>query len=69
MSTSLRTNRQTVEMMYRHGAISQAEIGQALGRLDYTTVSLERKRLRAKVRENRSLAKVVSEIEEGLIHR
>ena len=55
--------------MYRHGAISQAEIGRALDRVNYTTVTLERKRLRAKVRENKSLAKVVLEIEEGFIHR
>jgi hypothetical protein len=58
-----------MEMMYRHGAISQAEIGKALGGLDYTTVSLERKRLREKVRENKALGKSVSEIENTLIHR
>jgi hypothetical protein len=46
-------------MTYRHGASSQAEIGQALEGLGYTTVSLERERLRAKVRENKALAKAV----------
>jgi uncharacterized protein (UPF0264 family) len=58
-----------MEMMYRHGAISQAAIGQALGGLNYTTVSLERKWLRDKVREKKALARAVSEIEETLIHR
>jgi putative transposase len=58
-----------MEMMYRHGAISQAEIGKALGGLDYTTVSLERKRLREKVRKNKALAKAASEVEDGLLHR
>jgi chromosomal replication initiation ATPase DnaA len=51
-----------MEMMYRHGAISQAEIGKALGGLDYTTVSLERKWLRDKVRGNKALGRAVSEI-------
>ena len=58
-----------MEMMYRHGAISQAEIGKAMGGLDYTTVSLERKWLRDKVRENKALARAVSEIDNDLIHR
>jgi REP-associated tyrosine transposase len=55
-----------MEMMYRYGAISQADIGKALGGLDYTTVSLERKRLREKLGVDKALRKAVSEIEKGL---
>lgn len=58
-----------MEMMYRHGGMSQAEIGQAMGGLDYTTVSVERKRLREKAQENKGLGRALSEIENKLLHR
>ena len=38
-----------MELMYRHGGVSQAEIGRVLGNLDYTAVSRERKRLRERM--------------------
>jgi len=58
-----------MEMMYRHGGISQVEIGKALGGMDYTTVSVERKRLREKTAENKALGRALSEIEDKLLHR
>lgn len=58
-----------MELMCRHGGIGQAAMGKALGGLDYTTVSLERKRLRKKVRQNKVLARAVSGTEERLINK
>ena len=46
-----------MELMYRHGAASQAEIGRVLGDLDYTAVSRERKRLREKSRNGKEVKK------------
>jgi putative transposase len=58
-----------MEMMYRHALISQAAIGKAMGGLDYTTVSRERKRLREKVPANKVLGKALSDIENILLHK
>lgn len=55
-----------MEMLYRHGQISQAAIGKELGGLDYTTVSRERKRLRKRVEHNNRLAQALAEIDENL---
>jgi chromosomal replication initiation ATPase DnaA len=46
-----------MELMYRHGGVSQAEIGKMLGQLDYTSVSRERTRLRQKVEQKSALRK------------
>lgn len=58
-----------MEMMYRHALITQAAIGKAMGGLDYTTVSRERKRLREKVPANKVLGKALSDIENILLHK
>lgn len=58
-----------MEMLYRHGDLSQAAIGQALGRLDYTTVSRERKRWRERAQEDKRVGTALSEIEESLRHK
>ena len=42
------------------------EIGQALGGLDYSAVSRERKRLRESMQIDKRLARAVSQIEERL---
>jgi REP element-mobilizing transposase RayT len=55
-----------MEMLYRHGQISQAAIGKVLGGLDYTTVSRERKRLRERAQQDKKLGAVLREIEESL---
>ena len=56
-----------MELMYRHGEVSQAEIGKVLGQLDYTSVSRERQRLRERVAEKRGLSKALREIETKLV--
>ena len=56
-----------LELMYRHGQLSQAEIGKLMGGLDYTAVSRERKRLRERMAEDRGLRKAVEEIEMSLL--
>ena len=58
-----------MEMLYRHGEMSQAAIGKLLGGLDYTTVSRERKRLRDRVREDKKLGIALAEIEDSLRHK
>ena len=40
-----------MEMIYRYAAVSQAEIGNIFGGLDYTAVSRERTRLRRRIEE------------------
>jgi hypothetical protein len=58
-----------MEMLYRHGEMSQAANGKLLGGLDYTTVSRERKRLRDRVREDKNLGIALAEIEDSLRHK
>ena len=58
-----------MEMLYRHGQLSQARIGKELGGLDYATVSRERKRLREKVQEDRKFGAALKDIEESLHHK
>jgi len=53
--------------MYRHGGVSQAEIGKVLGGLDYIAVSRERKRLREKAQEEKALRAALAEIETSLM--
>jgi len=56
-----------LELMYRHGGMSQAEIGKLKGGLDYTAVSRERNRLRERMAGDRGLRKAVEEIEMSLL--
>lgn len=58
-----------MEMLYRHGEMSQAAIGQVLGGLDYTTVSRERKRLRERAQDDKKLGIALAEIEDSLRHK
>jgi hypothetical protein len=44
-----------MELMYRYGGVTQAEIGKALGGLDYTAVSRERKQLREDVHKHQKV--------------
>jgi chromosomal replication initiation ATPase DnaA len=56
-----------MELMYRYREVSQAEIGKMLGRLDYTSVSRERKRLRERVETDTVLRKALGKIETKLL--
>ncbi len=55
-----------MEMLYRHGDLSQGTVGKELGGLDYTTVSRERKRLRERAEKDKRLGKALTEIDEAL---
>ena len=55
-----------MEMLYRHGQLSQAAIGKILGGLDYMTVSRERKRLRARAQHDNRIAAALREIDDCL---
>lgn len=55
-----------MEMLHRHGQLSQAAIGRELGGLDYVTVSRERKRLRERAEVDRQLGKRLREMDECL---
>jgi len=66
-----RTNRRderaaAMEMLYRHGQLSQAAIGKILGGLDYTTVSRERKLLRERTQQDKRLDGVITGLDETL---
>ena len=62
--TGLRDERAVaLELVYRHGAMGQAEIGRLFGGLDYTAVSRERKRLREKSAQDNKLRRALAEIE------
>jgi REP-associated tyrosine transposase len=62
--TGLRDERAVaLELVYRHGAMGQAEIGRLFGGLDYTAVSRERKRLRDKSEQDNKLRRALAEIE------
>jgi len=39
-----------IDLLYRHSAINQREIGKRLGEIDYSAVSRERTRLRERVK-------------------
>ena len=56
----------TMEMLYRHGQLSQSGIGAELGGLDYTTVSRERRRIREKADLDKRLGRTMTEIDESL---
>ena len=55
-----------MEMMYRHGRVSQVEIGRRMGGLDYSTVSRERKRLRERMAVDQELKRLVKKAERSL---
>ena len=52
-----------MELMYRYSKISQEEIGERFGGLDYSAVSRERKRLRERMQVDRSLRESAHAIE------
>jgi len=56
-----------MEMMYRYSEINQKEIGQVMGGVDYTSVSRERRILRARIHEDTELKKWRREIEDALL--
>ena len=56
-----------MELVYRYGGVSQAEIGKVLGNLDYTAVSRERKRLRERVEKDKSLKTALEKIDRSLM--
>jgi len=59
-------NRQILmEMLYRYAGLKGCEIGKLIG-LDYSTVSVGRKRLREKMLNNNSVQNLVRRIEDGL---
>lgn len=55
-----------MELMHRHGGLKQEEIGRRLGNVDYTLVSLARKRLREKMERDPKLRKWYRDIEARL---
>jgi putative transposase len=56
-----------MECMYRHGGVSQAEIGRYMGGMDYTAVSHERRRIRRKISESRTIGRWAKELEATVI--
>lgn len=54
-----------MDVLYRFGGLKGTEIGELLG-VDYSTVSLGRKRLREKLQKDRELRLLLSRIEGGL---
>lgn len=56
-----------MELLYRHSGLTQQEIGRWVGNLDYTAVSRERKRLRAKMEADSRVEKRLKEIEADLL--
>ena len=55
-----------MELLYRHGGMTQQAIGAHLGGLDYTAVSHERRRFRERVAENEVMANWWREIDSAL---
>jgi putative transposase len=55
-----------MEMLYRYGGLNQREIGAMIG-VDYSSVSVGRKRLWEEVGKNRSLKRRIEEIQRAYI--
>ena len=55
-----------MELLYRHGDITQPEIGRLVGRVDYSAVSQARKRLQEKMVGDKYLKQKYAEIAEQL---
>lgn len=54
------------EFLYRYSDISQSEIGRLLGGISYTAVSMLRRRLSERLRNDQSLAQRYDQVEAGL---
>jgi transposase len=54
-----------MEMLYRYGGMNNREIGEMLG-VDYSTVSVGRKRLGDRMERDRKLRRRVGELQEWL---
>jgi DNA-binding CsgD family transcriptional regulator len=54
-------------MLYRHGGMNNREIGEMLG-VDYSTVSVGRKRLAEKMEHDRKLRRRVGELEDLIVN-
>ena len=52
-----------MELMYRHGGLRQAQIGEYFGGLDYTAVSHERQRIRRKISESKRIKQWANDLE------
>ena len=55
-----------MELLYRHGGLSQREIGELMG-IDYSSVSVGRKRFRTLAEQDKEYKKLVTGIQEILI--
>jgi putative transposase len=55
-----------MELLYRHTRLNQRQIGALMGRIDYSAVSLTRKRFREKLEKDRNLVKLYRYIEQQL---
>lgn len=55
-----------MEMLYRHCGISQPEIGRIMGGVDYSAVSLARRRLRDRMEGDKGLVLIFQELENAL---
>ena len=54
-----------MEMLYRYGGMNQREIGELMG-IDYSAVSVMRKRLSAQLERDRTLLEVITKVRERL---
>lgn len=54
-----------MEMLYRYGGLNQREVGEILG-VDYSAVSVGRKRFRELVRRDKGLLRIMDEIKKAL---
>ena len=55
-----------MELLYRHGGMTQQAIGAHLGGLDYTAVSHERRRVRERMAQNEVMANWWRELDSAL---
>ena len=54
-----------MDLLYRVGGLSGTEIGEMMG-VDYSTVSLGRKRLREKLKSDKHLSQIIKRVEADL---
>jgi DNA-directed RNA polymerase specialized sigma24 family protein len=54
-----------MEILYRYGGMNQREIGEILG-VDYSTVSVGRRRLQKAMRADKALARLATKVEATL---
>jgi putative transposase len=59
------TRQLAMEVLYRYGGLKNREIGSLMG-IDYSTVSIGRKRIRKKARGKSSLSNLMKEVEEKI---